>query len=79
MKIIHIGKPAPPVDKNKPTDKEKVLIKRLQQAHDKLRNSDICLIEQAVQDEIDRGVPEEKRTKVWYISCSCKKCKPHFV
>jgi hypothetical protein len=38
-------------------------------------NNDICLIDQARQEEIDRGVPEHLRTKAWFISCNCKKCK----
>ena len=36
-----------------------------------------CLINRAVQDEIDRGVPPHARTKAWYISCPCPKCSPY--
>ena len=38
-----------------------------------------CLIERATQRENDAGVPEWKRTKVWFISCPCRNCNPFYM
>ncbi len=38
-----------------------------------------CLIDAAIQREIDEGVPPHRRTKAWYISCPCAKCNPYFL
>ncbi len=35
-----------------------------------------CMIDRMVQDEIDRGIPEHRRTRAFYISCPCPKCSP---
>jgi len=37
---------------------------------------EICLIDRAVQREIDAGVPFYRRTRAWFISCPCSKCSP---
>lgn len=39
-------------------------------------NEKECLIQRAIQSEIDAGIPLHRRTKFWYISCPCKKCRP---
>lgn len=40
---------------------------------------DDCIIDKMVQDEIDRGVPEWRRTRAFYVSCPCKKCNPYYL
>ncbi len=35
-----------------------------------------CIIDRAVKQEIEAGVPKHRRTKAWFISCPCPKCSP---
>jgi hypothetical protein len=43
----------------------------------KFDNKSECLIQQYIQKEIDDGVPIERRTKVFSISCPCHSCSPY--
>lgn len=38
-----------------------------------------CLIERARQREIEKGFNESQITKIWLISCPCRKCNPFYL